>query len=100
MNDRCQHQVWQNGCYRTSQCSNKAKVEVGGISYCGVHNPNRGKTKAQVQAEIKRNLEDEQRQFLFECLKFIRTLADAGDVSAQEHIESHARKVEEIIKRG
>jgi hypothetical protein len=49
----CCQRIW--GDYCSHKCSRPAKVEVDGKPYCGIHNPNKGPTKAQIQAEIDRN---------------------------------------------
>ena len=47
----CCKAVWGDGSYRPHVCGNAAKFEVDGKHYCGIHNPNKAKTKAQVEAE-------------------------------------------------
>lgn len=49
MSEVCCGQVWIG--YRHSKCDRKAKFEVDGKWYCGIHNPNKGPTKAQIAAE-------------------------------------------------
>jgi hypothetical protein len=48
----CCERIW--GDYHSHKCSRPAKFEVDGKLYCGIHNPSRGPTKAQIQAEIDR----------------------------------------------
>jgi uncharacterized Zn finger protein (UPF0148 family) len=48
----CCERIW--GDYHSHKCSRPAKFEVDGKLYCGIHNPNRGPTKAQIQAETDR----------------------------------------------
>ncbi len=60
MSEVCCKVVW-DGAWRSHHCGKPAKLEVDGKWYCGVHNPNKPPTKAQIAAEenfkarLKRN---------------------------------------------
>ena len=51
MSEVCCGQVWSG--YRHAKCDRKAKFEVNGKWYCGIHNPNKGPTKAQIASGEK-----------------------------------------------
>jgi len=46
----CCKSVWYSA-FRSYVCGKTAKFEVNGYHYCGIHNPNKAPTKAQIQAE-------------------------------------------------
>lgn len=50
MNKVCCEVVWM-GAWRSHHCGKPAKFEVNGLNYCGIHNPNKAPTKAQIAAE-------------------------------------------------
>ena len=52
----CCKQVWGNHPYHPNACGSAAKFEVDGKHYCGTHNPNKAKTKAQIEAEEHRKI--------------------------------------------
>ena len=56
MNNVCCVKVW-TGEFRSHNCGNPAKFEVGGNHFCGIHNPNKAKTKAQIEAEEYRKIQ-------------------------------------------
>ena len=56
MSEICCKPVW-HGPYRSSQCGKPAKFEVNGNHFCGIHNPNKAKTKAQIEAEENRKIQ-------------------------------------------
>ena len=56
MNNVCCVKVW-TGQFRSHNCGKPAKFEVGGNHFCGIHNPNKAKTKAQIEAEETRKIQ-------------------------------------------
>ena len=46
MEQRCEEKVW--GAFSHYNCGNKAKVERNGKWWCGVHDPEKPPTKAQI----------------------------------------------------
>ena len=52
----CCKRVWSSP-YRSRECGNPAKFEVNGNHFCGIHNPNKAQTKAQIEAEETRKIQ-------------------------------------------
>lgn len=57
MSSVCCKKVWGNHSYTPHACANAAKFEVDGKHYCGIHNPNKAQTKAQIEAEENRKIQ-------------------------------------------
>lgn len=49
MSEVCGKEIWSG--YHSHQCRKPAKFEVNGKHYCGIHNPNKAPTKAQIEAK-------------------------------------------------
>lgn len=50
MIEQCEKRVFSNNSYFSHVCNKTAKFEVDGRFYCGIHNPNKAPTKAQIEA--------------------------------------------------
>ena len=82
----CCKRVWSSP-YRSRECGNPAKFEVNGNHFCGIHNPNKAQTKAQIEAEETRKIQAKKYSLeraapeLLEALIAMVEMMDSGDES-------------------
>lgn len=56
MSETCKKIIFSGGFSQYKNvCGKPAKFEVDGKHFCGIHNPNKAETKAQIQAKENRN---------------------------------------------
>jgi len=65
-------------------CGNKAKFEVSGKLYCGIHNPNKKRTNAQIISDQNRCVMYAKAAYKVNCKKLVETLILEGDMRAVE----------------
>jgi len=71
---KCEEKVYSD--YRLYLCGRKAKFEADGKHYCGIHNPNKKRTKYQIECEKNRLRDKAKSKMRQECIYLVEDMAD------------------------
>ena len=97
---RCEASVQDSRCFVSRRCTNGAKFEVNGRHFCGIHNPNKKKTKAQIEADVSYALKWAAMTFKSDCVKLMKKMAEDGHVEASQLLANYHKEVENIQNQG
>lgn len=90
---RCEQEIWHG--FHSHRCENEGKYEADGRWYCGVHNPNRPETKAQMRAGIRNDMDSARIEMQRELMRSCRCIQEARGVDVDEHV----RAIVQILDR-
>ncbi len=69
---KCEKNVYNKSVWHSFKCGRPAKFEVNGKFFCGMHNPNKPKTKSQIEAEERY----QERKDKWQRDSILRTISD------------------------
>ncbi len=82
--------------FSSSRCGRNAKYEVHGRWYCGIHNPNRPKTKAQIRADLRHDMENARQDMRNALMHACRCIQELRGVGVEEHVKDIVRILDEF----
>lgn len=89
----CSDTVIPDHSFRSYPCRKPAKFEVNGRFYCGIHNPKKLPTKAQIAASRKNKIQRAGWKFNKECRDYTEAKAEAGCSEAKAILDAYKEVV-------
>jgi len=93
-NHVCSETIYGATCYSGIPCGRTGKFEVNGKWYCGIHNPNKAKTKAQIRAEYDRKIRIAKAKLQKAANEYLIVQAANGEYEAVSIMDAHEKLIQ------